>query len=229
MLLLVWVLLEPLWAGQLCIANPASPQEPLPGVSAFCARVMSKSIPPFSMSVSRYSFQLLWGAELEALDAPYAVNLSTTPVNFTNYWRALVPKDDLQDPNYNQVLGSAVSPHSAPNSNDGRQLAVAHVSRRLPRRLVPCTQIGALIWLFIVHQAIVVALLFLGKTSVKAAIASTTEPCKNAYANTCVSLVGCFSSLFGCCSGHEEFGYGAPPDELRRSLREASKVRHQCT
>jgi len=191
MLLLVWVLLEPLWAGQLCIANPASPQEPLPGVSAFCARVMSKSIPPFSMSVSRYSFQLLWGAELEALDAPYAVNLSTTPVNFTNYWRALVPKDDLQDPNYNQVLGSAI---------------------------------GALIWLFIVHQAIVVALLFLGKTSVKAAIASTTEPCKNAYANTCVSLVGCFSSLFGCCSGHEEFGYGAPPDELRRSLREASKA-----
>ena len=55
------------------------------------------------MSVGRYQFGMLYGAEMATYNAPYTVNMSDTPVNFTNYWKVLVPADDLQNPDYNGV------------------------------------------------------------------------------------------------------------------------------
>lgn len=109
MMLLIWVLLEPLWSGSLCMQSPGS-QVPVTGVESFCPRAMQHNLPPLSMSVGRNAFQMLWGSEMRALDAPYAVNLSTTPVNFTNYWRALVPEDKLESPNYTHVYSQARLP-----------------------------------------------------------------------------------------------------------------------
>jgi len=158
------------------------------GLESFCPKNFASTyaLNPQVQSVGRYSFSMLYGAEMAAFDAKYLVNMSSTnPVNFTNYWKVMVSEDDLQDPDYAFI-----------------------------------TTINAVYMtiLFVVHNIVLIVLLFLAKASVKASISTEEDKYKKAFSQLCFQVTSCCNFFRGGVAG-EALGFKAPHAEMARVSR----------